>query len=53
MTDEERDLLLTVALIVLANHSNSGPDANAQRQALRLALAPFKAEIPQHLMRKD
>lgn len=45
MTKEERDLLQIVALIVLANHTSSGPDASRQREALRKALSPFKAEI--------
>jgi hypothetical protein len=45
MIKEERDLLQIVALIVLANHTSSGPDANRQREALRKALSPFKTEI--------
>jgi hypothetical protein len=45
MTSDERDLLLAVATIVLANHNSMGKEANKQREALRKALAPFKAEI--------
>lgn len=51
MTKEERDLLLTVALIVLANHTSSGSDANHQRAALHRALSPFKEEIEVELLR--
>jgi hypothetical protein len=45
LTKEERNLLLSVALIMLANHNSSGADANRQRAALREALSPFKAAI--------
>jgi hypothetical protein len=44
MTKEERDLLDTVAVIVLANHNSSGPDASKQREALRKALALFQGK---------
>ena len=50
MSEHERDLLLTVALIVLARHNAAGPDANSERNALRRALSPFKAEIEAKLL---
>jgi hypothetical protein len=51
MTKEERDLLLAVALIVLARHNSIGPDAERERAGLRKALAPFKSEIEAALQR--
>jgi hypothetical protein len=53
MTREERDLLQIVSLIVLVNHAGSDPEANRQREALRKALAPFKAEISAKLGMKS
>jgi len=44
MKEAERALLLAVARIVLAHHTSSGSEANAERATLRRLLSCFEGE---------